>query len=97
MPRAPCIDRTLTYTQATVLILNLKTRKSKEKTIYLVGSYQSDASLLRSLKLTWPDPNTVPVHVIRQESEKRSFHMTENEYINYIITKEKGAIQNDRN
>lgn len=89
MPRAPAIDRTLTITEADVVILDLKKEKNYKRHIIVTAGYKTEIGLLRALRAKWTDPNTIPAHVINFNSYRRSFHMTEDEYINYIIKKEK--------
>ena len=89
MPRNPCIDRTITITEADVILLDLKTQKNETVTIYLPREYANANSLLLAIKKGWTDPDLLPVHILKYISYRRSFHMTEDEYINYIIKKEK--------
>ena len=89
MPRKMSIDRTLTITEANVIVLEPEKQKSYTMTIFLPKTYTNDASLLSALKKSWNRPDTVPVHIMKQKTYKRSFHMTEAEYINFIINKEK--------
>jgi hypothetical protein len=91
MPRAPCIDRTLTITEATVVALDLKKHRSVERVVYVPKDYETNIGLLRAIQNSWTDSKTVPVHILESKSYRRDFHMTETEYINYIIEKEKRA------
>lgn len=89
MPRAPCIDRTLTITECVVIMLDLKNKQNFEKQMYVAGGYPDPEDLLKHIRRTWFDTETVPVHILSHTYYRRSFHMTEDQYITYIIESEK--------
>ena len=89
MPRNPSIDRTITITEADVILLDLKTQKNQTVTIYIPRKYANAAQVLLAIKRGWQEPDLLPVHILKYSSYRRSFHMTEDDYINYIIKKEK--------
>ena len=89
MPRNPSIDRTMTITEAEVIVLDLKTQKNETRTVYMPREFENAAQLLQAIKKHWATEDQLPVHVLKFDSYRRSFHMTDAEYINYIIKKEK--------
>ena len=89
MPRAPCIDRTITITEAVVIILDIENQKNYTQTVYLAKGFTSEIGFLRRLRRTWQDKSkTLPVHVLTMKTYRRNFHLTEDELINLIIRKE---------
>ena len=76
-------------TEADVLILDLKRKKNVPRHLFIARGYESEIGLLRALRSKWSEPDSIPVHVLSMSSFRRSFHMTEDEYINIILEKEK--------
>lgn len=96
MARTPMVTRTIQFTKAIILCLDIESRTTENKLVTLSRTYKDDAHIMKEAKKVLENDKIKAVHVVDSEIQCAVYGMPEQKFIELAeILPDRGSVKKE--